>query len=115
MEEVFMYIHLILASELVPDICSKVLLAAESEDCLKYVSHREEAYHKDSSMTDISFDMEVIKPLTEKEWIILFDKYIPHNDIHKDDKFLEICHYSAAGDRYDPFVIVFVPVTQVKV
>ncbi len=109
-----MYIHVILASELVPDICSKVLLAAGSEDSLRYVSRREEAYHKDSSMTDITFDIEIIKPLTEKEWISLFDKYIPHNDIRKDGTFLEICHYSAAGDRYDPFVIALVPITKVK-
>ena len=109
-----MTLHIILATEIATTIHEHIYCLIEKEDNLQYVSHKEEVYWKDNSMLDIYFEIGVKKALTETEWIQLFDKYLKHNDVNRDDSFLDIAHYSEVGNRTDPFVIAYIPAVSVK-
>ena len=109
-----MTLHIIVAAEFAIKTYNCVNRLIEKEDCLQYASHKEEVYWKDNSMLDINFEIDVKNPITEAEWIQLFDQYLKHNDVSKDNTFLEIDHYSEVGNRNDPFVIAYIPLTSVK-
>ena len=102
-------LHTIIASEIAAKIYESVYKLIECEENLQYISHEEEVYWKDNTMLDIHFDIDVKKPLSETEWIKLFDNYFIHNDVNRDNTFLEICHYSLIGNRNDPFVAAYIP------
>ena len=109
-----MTLHIILATEIATTIHEHIYCLIEKEDNLQYVSHKEEVYWKDNSMLDIYFEIGVKKAITETEWIQLLDKHLKHNDVNRDDSFLEISHYSEVGNRTDPFVIAYIPAESVK-
>ena len=109
-----MTIHIIVAAELAIKTYECVNRLIEKEDCLSYVSHKEEVYWKDDSMLDIYYEIGVKNPITETEWIQLFDQCLKHNDISKNNSFLEIDHYSEVGNCNDPFVIAYIPLISVK-
>ena len=109
-----MTIHIIVTAELALKTYECVNCLIEKEDNLQYISQKEEAYWKDNSMLDIYFEIDVKKAITEAEWVRLFDKYLKHNNVNRDNSFLEIDHYSEVGNRNDPFVIAYIPLELVK-
>ncbi len=109
-----MHLHIIVASEMAANIFEYVNCLIEKEENLKYISHTKEVYWKDDSMQDMSFEIDAYKPLSQEEWVALFDKHLAHNDICRNGTDLEICHYSEHGNRNDPFVVVFVPQKEIK-
>ena len=84
------------------------------EERLQYASHKEKVYWKDNSMLDIYIEIDILNPITETECIQIFDQYLKHNDISKDNTYLEIGHYSEVGNRNDSFVIAYIPLTSIK-
>ncbi len=109
-----MHLHIIVASETAASVFEYVNCLIEKEDNLQCVSHKQEVYWKDDSMWDMSFEINACKPISQEEWVALFDKYLAHNDVIRNDTDLEICHYSEYGNRNDPFVVAYIPQKQIK-
>ena len=109
-----MILHIVIDAELASKAYERVNCLIENEERLQYASHKEEVYWKDDSMLDIYFEIDILNPITETECIQIFDQYLKHNDISKDNTFLEIDHYSEVGNRNDPFVIAYIPLTSIK-
>lgn len=109
-----MHLHIIVASEIAASICEFVNCLIEKEENLQYISHKQEVYWKDDSMQDMSFEIDAQKPISQEEWVALFDKHLAHNDMNRNGTDLEICHYSEVENRNDPFVVVYIPQKEIK-
>lgn len=107
-----MKIHIIVATEHTEKVYECLNCMIEKEDFL-YISHTQEPYWKIQFMNDIYFEVDCKNARTETEWVELFDRYLKHNDICRDEDSLEICHYSEVGNRNDPFVIAYIPVQSI--
>ncbi len=109
-----MHLHIIATDEIVASIFEYVKDLVEKEENWNSVSHTKKVYWKDTSMQDMSFEIDAQKPISQEEWVALFDKHLVHNAMYRNDADLEICHYSEMGNRNDPFVVVYIPQKEIK-
>lgn len=108
------FLSIIIAVEYSAAICEYIYKQIENESFFQNVSHNEEVYWKNHTMSKICFEFDACKAISEADWIQLFDKHIKHHTVFRDDYFFEIDHYSANGDRNDPFVVLNIPMDLVK-
>lgn len=74
----------------------------------------EESYWKDKRMVKIGIEFDSSQSLPESEWIRLFHGLSEHNDIFRDSGSLEISHYSSPESINDPFIVLYIPIEEVK-
>ena len=105
---------LIVAKELSEEIGKRVWHTfRDKEDFfIRLVQH--ETYWKDPMQQISVWEFSPSSSRTQSGWIVLFDQIVCHNAISSDGDSLEIAHYSAVGDRNDPFAVLYIPSEWVK-
>ena len=105
---------LIVSKELSEEIGNRVCHTfADKEDFFIRLV-QSETYWKDSMQQISIWEFSPALPRTQSEWEALFDQIVCHNSLSADEDSLEIAHYSAVGDRNDPFAVLYIPGEWVK-